>query len=252
MRVRRVRLDDLPVVAEMMHHALDPFYGGNHRAHAKRIVETASKGSKDKKGHFSAEQLMYVAVEDNYIVGILNFVSKYQGTVKISPLIVREEARGKGVSRLLLQKLNEYAKKYRVRQIYCTVSERNTLALSFFLAQGYIRAGTASRHYRTDLDEVMLYKIVEHDGMFPEERIISVRPLEKQDEQKVRHLVISRLSPYFNGIDDRWVTALFEGYARKDTRDPNEKYKLIWVAKDSDGTVLGVAAATPKKGEPIK
>jgi GNAT superfamily N-acetyltransferase len=37
--------------------------------------------------------------------------SKYQGTVKISPLIVREEARSKGVNRMLLQKLNEYAKK---------------------------------------------------------------------------------------------------------------------------------------------
>ncbi len=253
-RVRRVRLDDLSVVAEMMHSHLDPFYGGDHRAHAKRIVETASRGNKDKKGHFSAEQLMYVAVddEDGNIVGILNFVSKYQGTVKISPLIVREGWRGKGVTRMLLRKLDEYVKKYRVRQVYCTVSAKNTLALSFFLAHGYVRAGVASRHYRVDTDEVMLYKVVEHDGIYPEERTISVRPLEKADEQQVRHLVISRLSPYFSGIDDRWVNALFEGYARKDTRDPNEKYKLIWVAKAPDGTVLGVIAATPKKGEPIK
>lgn len=252
-RVRRVRLDDLPVVAEMMHAHLDPFYGGDHRAHAKRIVETASRGNKDKKGHFSAEQLMYVAVddEDGNIVGILNFVSKYQGTVKISPLIVREGWRGKGVSRMLLRKLDEYAKKHRVRQVYCTVSAKNTLALSFFLANGYVRAGVASRHYRADIDEVMLYKIVEYDGICPE-RIISVRPLEKDDEQQVRHLVISRLSPYFSGINDRWVNALFEGYSRKNTRDPNEKYKLIWVAKAPDGTVLGVAAATPKKGEPVK
>jgi ASC-1-like (ASCH) protein/ribosomal protein S18 acetylase RimI-like enzyme len=252
-RVREVWLDDLPVIAEMMHYALDPYYGGDHRAHAKRIVETAaSKDNKDKNGHFSAEQLMYVAVEDDKIIGILNFVSKYQGTVKISPLIVREEARGKGVSRLLLQKLNEYSKRYRIRQIYCTVSTKNTIALSFFLAQGYVRAGTASRHYRPDIDEVMLYKIVEHDGVFPAELTISVCPLEKQDEQQVRCLVIRRLSPYFNGIDDRWVTALFEGYARKDRRDPNDKYKLIWVAKSPDGIVLGVAAATPKKGEPVK
>lgn len=251
-RVRKVRLEDLPVIAEMMHHALEPYYGGDHRAHAKRIVETAAGGNKDKKGHFSAEQLMYVAVENGLIIGILNFVSKYQGTVKISPLVVREEARGKGVSRMLLRKLYEYAKKYRVRQIYCTVSAKNTTALSFFLAHGYVRAGTAARHYRTDTDEIMLYKIVGYDGMFPEERIISVRPMEKSDEQQVRHLVISRLSPYFNGIDERWVTALFEGCARKEMRDPNEKYKIIWVAKSPDGTVLGVAAATPKKGEPIK
>jgi len=36
--VREVQLDDLSVVAEMMHTHLDPFYGGDHRAHAKRIV----------------------------------------------------------------------------------------------------------------------------------------------------------------------------------------------------------------------
>jgi len=251
-QVRRVLLNDLPVIAEMMHNALDPYYGGDHRAHAKRIVETASSGSGDEKGHFSAEQLMYVAVEGNNILGILNFVSKYQGTVKISPLIVREDARGKGISRMLFQKLNEYAKTHRVRQIYCTVSAKNKLALSFFLAQGYVRAGIASCHYRADIDEVMLYKIVEHDGAYPEEQIISVRPMEEQDEDSVRKLVLGRLPPYFNGIDDRWVTALFDGYARKDSRDPNEKYKLIWVAKSSSGAVLGVAAATPKKGEPIK
>lgn len=30
-QVRSVELGDLPVVAEMMHNALDPFYGGDHR-----------------------------------------------------------------------------------------------------------------------------------------------------------------------------------------------------------------------------
>lgn len=250
--VRWVTPDDLPVVAEMMHHALDPYYGGDHRAHAKRIVETASRGTKDLKGHFSAAQLMYVAVENGDILGILNFVAKYQGTVKISPLIVRQDARGKGVSRMLLEKLYEYAKENRVRQVYCTVSAKNTLALTYFLAQGYVKAGTASRHYRADIDEVMLYKIIEHDGVYPPERIISVLPLTTEDESQVRDLVINRLSPFFDGVDERWVTALFDGYARKGTRDPNEKYKLIWVAKAPDGTVLGVAAATPKKGEPVK
>lgn len=122
--IREVRVSDLPVVAEMMRGALEPFYGGDHRAHAKRIVETAAKGGTDAKGHFSAAQIMYVAEEDGQIVGILNFVVKHQGTLKISPLIVREEARGKGVSKLLLGKMEEYARNRDIRQIYCTVSEK--------------------------------------------------------------------------------------------------------------------------------
>ena len=86
MKVRRVGDSDLPVIAEMMHQALEPFYGGDHRAHAKRIVETSVNGSLDAKGHFSASQVMYVAEDEGQIVGILNFVVKHQGTLKISPL----------------------------------------------------------------------------------------------------------------------------------------------------------------------
>ncbi len=250
--IRSVELDDLPVVAEMMHHALDPFYGGDHRAHAKRIVETAARGTVDTKGHFSAAQLMYVAEEEGQIIGILNFVVKHQGTLKISPLIVHESARGRGISRMLLQRIEEYAKEYAIRQIYCTVSARNKVALDYFLAHEFVHAGMASGHYRADTDEVMLYKIVEHAELLSQERIVSVLPLSEEDKPQVRQLVIDRLAPYFDGVDDRWVDALFAGYERKETRDPNEKYKLILVAKSPDRTVLGIAAATPKKGEPIK
>lgn len=250
MNIRKVVGDDLPVVAEMMHQALEPFYGGDHRAHAKRIVQTAANGARDSKGHFSAAQIMYVAEEDGQIVGVLNFVVKHQGTLKISPLIVREEARGKGVAKLLLKEVDQYAREHGVRQIYCTVSAKNRLAMDYFLTHGFVRAGVASKHYRSDTDEVMLYKITDHGVLF-EERTISVLPLTEADQEQVRRLVISRLAPYFEGVNDSWVDALFAGYERKGTRDPNEKYKLIWIAKSGD-IVLGVAAATPKKGEPIK
>lgn len=176
--IRKVRLGDLSVIAEMMHIALEPYYGGDHRAHAKRIVETASRETGDDKGHFSAAQIMYVVTENGNIVGILNFVAKHQGTVKISPLIVKKEARGQGVSRRLLQKLDEYVKNNQIRQIYCTVSIRNTSALSFFEKQGFIHAGTANCHYRADTDEVMLYKVVEHVELFSGDRMISVLPME--------------------------------------------------------------------------
>lgn len=252
MKVRSVELDDLPVVAELMHQALDPYYGGDHRAHARRIVETAANGNEDQNGHFSAAQFMYVAEEEGQIAGILNFVVKHQGTLKISPLIVQKEARGKGVSQLLLEELKQCVKRYRVRQVYCTVSVRNSLALGYFLAQGFVQAGVASSHYRSDIDEIMLYKVVEHDAPLLEERAISIVPLVAEDEPQVRQLVLRRLSPYFDGVNDRWVDSLFSGYGRRESRDPNEKYKLIWVAKSFDGTVLGIAAATPKKGEPVK
>lgn len=250
--IRNVELNDLPVIAEMMHKALDPFYGGDHRAHAKRIVETAASGGNDEKGHFSAAQIMYVAEKDSEVVGILNFVVKHQGTLKISPLIVREDVRGLGISRMLFERVFEYAKNSGVRQIYCTVSAKNTVALEYFLSHGFVRAGKAIKHYRADLDEIMLYKIVEHHDIKFRNSTFSIIPMSAVDEPQVRQLILSRLPKYFEGVNDKWVDALFAGYNRRQSNDPNEKFKLIWVAKNADGKVLGVAAATPKKGEPVK
>mgnify|MGYP001774092305 CR=1 FL=1 len=250
--IRFVRQDDLLEIAEIMHNALEPYYGGDHKAHAKRIVETASSQQEDSKGHFSHSQIMYVAEEDGKIIGLLNFVVKYQGTIKISPLILISEARGRGISKLLMAKVQDYAEKYKVRHIYCTVAEKNELALSYFLNNGFINAGKAINHYRLDMNEIMLYKVVQHEKEYIEERTISVVPMEESDKDKVRTLILDRLTSYFNGVDDRWVDALFEGYARKGSLDPNEKYKIIWVAKTNKGEVLGVVAATPKKGDPIK
>ncbi len=252
MKIRTVKLSDLSQVAEIIHDALEPYYGGDHRAHAKRIVETASNGSDDHTGHFSRAQVMYVAEDNGNIIGVLNFVVKYQGTMKVSPLIVLKKARGKGVGKLLMKQVDDYAKKYRVRQIYCTIAKANKIAYSYFRANGFVQAGEAHNHYRPDMNEMMLYKMVEHAGAYTQERTISVRALEESDKDEVRHLILRRLSPFFEGVDDRWVDALFAGYERRASRDPNEKYKLIWVAKSRDGDILGVAAATPKKGNPIK
>src|SRR6202040_689485 len=56
----------------------------------------------------------------------------------------------------------------------------------------------------------------------------------------------------FMEIDDAWVSNLFSGFDRRDSRDINLKYKLIYTAVDRTNKVRGVAGATPKKGEPIK
>jgi len=104
------------------------------------------------------------------------------------------------------------------------------------------------------MTEVMLYKpLAQADTVSVFDRPnISVLPLESRYEDSVRKLLLAELPKHFSGIDDAWVDTLFAGYERREERDVNKKYKLIFVAVDRDDTVLGVAGATPKKGEPIK
>lgn len=243
-------------VAQLMQHALEPYYGGDHRAHARRIFEAHISGGEDTLGFFSKHQNMYILVSDDKPCGMLHLVQKRQSTVKISPLIVSPEYRGgKGAGATLLSFAVNYARERAARQLYCTVAYTNTKAINFFLRNGFVVAGSSMSHYKVGVSEYMLYKPLYSDEF--EDAIdrphISVLPFdEEMHGSQARSLLISELTPIFDGIDDTWVDGLFSGFRRRNTQDINQKFKLIFVAENRDGEVLGIAGATPKKGEPIK
>lgn len=250
--IRPAGEDDYEWVADLMERALSPFYGGDHRAHAQRIFDTHIQGGADYVGHFSAGQYMFIAELEGNPIGIIHVVEKKQETVKISPLIVDPGYRGKlGIGSMLLEHAEQFARNLGARQLYCTVASPNQKALRFFLRKGFRITGTAKDHYKQGVDEHMLYKqLVEDTSM--DSPNISVVPFNKElHEQGVRELILNKMTGDFIGVDDDWVDALFAGYARRESSDVNAKYKIIFVA-ESHGTVVGVAGATPKKGDPIK
>lgn len=126
--------------------------------------------------------------------------------------------------------------------------------MQFFLRKGFIRAGSSDSHYKSGMTEAMLYKpLYEVSTIASLDKLhVSVLPFSERYKEQVAKILLEKLPPSFDGVDDKWVAALFEGYRRRHTADVNAKYKLIYVAIDSGGDVIGVAAATPKKGSPIK
>ena len=187
--------------------------------------------------------------------GMLHLVGKRQGNYKISPIIISSDYRAKyGLGSILLDYAEEYARNMNARQIYCTVSEANYSALQFFKKHGYIVAGRSESQYKIGCTELMLYKYITSDDYESnyDRPHISVMPFEEPHEAQVRDLLLNNLPEYFHGIDHDWVDALFEGYRRRHLEDVNKKFKLLFVAMDRQGSILGVAGATPKKGAPIK
>ena len=253
--IREAKKEDFYFVTELMHEALEPYYGGDHKAHARRIFSTHISGGKDQIGHFSYEQKMFIITLDDVPAGMIHIVGKRQGTYKISPIIVVPEYQGKyGLGKILLEFVENYAKNKGARQIYCTVARENNRALQFFIRNGYIIAGQSDSHYKLGITEVMLYKLFlssNFDEKFDRPNI-SVHPMADVYEPQVRRLLLNTLPKDFGGIDSKWVDALFNGYKRRNSGDINVKFKLIYVAVDRDNIVLGVAGATPKKGKPIK
>lgn len=256
--IREAREEDFEWVENLMQNALEVYYGGDHRAHAKRIFDAHISGGVDRLGFFSFEQRMFIAEVDGEHAGMIHVVGKRQSTYKISPLIVAPEFQGRhGLGSRLLAHAEAYARGHQARQLYCTVAEQNVAALQFFLRKDFIRAGSSDSHYKTGVTETMLYKPL-HGAcriMSLDQLHVSVLPLDESNEDtkgQVGRLLLEKLQGSFEGITDDWVRALFDGYSRRATSDINTKYKLIYVATDSTGRVIGVAGATPKKGNPIK
>lgn len=253
--IREARADDFPWVSKLMQEALEPYYGGDHRAHAKRIFEAHIDGGMDRVGFFSFEQRMFIAEHDGERAGMIHLVGKRQQTYKISPLILASALRGKlGIGSILLLHAEQYARSRNARQIYCTVAEQNVGAMQFFVRKGFIRAGCSDSHYKAGVVETMLYKILytPEDIAAYEEVRVSVFPLSEEYEPQASALLLRTLPSSFNGVDEQWVKALYSGYQRRHLTDINAKFKLIYVAVSGEGDVVGVAGMTPKKGEPIK
>ena len=250
--IRSAGADDFEWVADLMVRALSPFYDGDHRAHAQRIFDTHMEGGIDHVGHFSAGQYMFIAEQDGQPVGLIHVVEKKQETVKISPLIVSTDYRGKlGIGSMLLKHAEDFARNLGARQLYCTVASPNQKALGFFLRKGFHITGTARDHYKQGVDEHMLYKQLVDEAGFDSPNV-SVIPFEEEKHADgARALILSQMSDVFRGVDDDWVDALFAGYKRKELGDVNAKYKIIFTA-ECGGEVVGIAGATPKKGQPIK
>lgn len=250
--IRSAAADDFEWVADLMVRALSPFYDGDHHAHARRIFDTHMKGGIDHVGHFSAGQYMFIAEQDGQPVGLIHVVEKKQETVKISPLIVGTDYRGQlGIGSMLLKHAEDFARNLGARQLYCTVASPNQKALQFFLRKGFRITGTAKDHYKHGVDEHMLYKQLVNEAGFDSPNVSVIPFDEEKHAEGARKLILSQMSDVFRGVDDDWVDALFAGYKRKELGDVNAKYKIIFTA-ECGGEVVGIAGATPKKGQPIK
>ena len=250
--IRSAAADDFEWVADLMVRALSPFYDGDHRAHAQRIFDTHMKGGIDHVGHFSAGQYMFIAEQSGQPVGLIHVVEKKQETVKISPLIVSTHYRGKlGIGSMLLKHAEDFARGLGARQLYCTVASPNQKALQFFLRKGFRITGTAKDHYKHGVDEHMLYKQLVDEAGFDSPNVSVIPFDEEKHANGARDLILSQMSDVFRGVDDDWVDALFAGYKRKELGDVNAKFKIIFTA-ECGGEVVGIAGATPKKGQPIK
>jgi hypothetical protein len=72
--IREAVEHDRGFVERLMVDALQPFYGGDHKRHARRIFDTHISGGQDRLGFFSFEQKMFIAVVGSEPIGMVHLV----------------------------------------------------------------------------------------------------------------------------------------------------------------------------------
>ncbi|WP_206759711.1 GNAT family N-acetyltransferase [Corynebacterium belfantii] len=153
--VEQPQESDFDALRGLFVSTLEPHYDGDHDAHLTRLINAHRANGQDANGFNSLAQLGYVARQEpgGRPVGYINLAVKRHGTAKISPLIVDPSARRRGVGEALLN-----AAPHDVRLLYCTVSEDNLNARTFFFRQGFVQVGTAPDQYRRGKTELILQR----------------------------------------------------------------------------------------------
>lgn len=142
------------------------------------------------------------------------------------------------------------ATEWKSRSVYTTVSESNAQMRDFLTGKGWVTGGAAVGQYRPGSRELSMYRFLEPN--IHADRAFGLRLMEERDTSAVRRIVLADAGQRLEGIDDSFVDALTRAHNRRSNGNVNEKYKFVWVATDSLGTVRGVFAAGPKKGRAVK
>lgn len=254
--VRPATANDIPYIVVAFERALSPYYGGDHTAHAHRIIQTHLAGGTDPRGLLSTRQLLFVLWEAGHRRGLLNLVFKRQATCKISPLILfPENHRHRGLGTTLLETAEREAGNVGARHLYCTVAQSNRATLQFFLDLGFVLCGEAHEQYKEGETEVLLRKpVAAASGHNGSDSLISVTQVTDDIAWKeVRELFLDHVYREVEGGDDEWLESLRLGTGEKVPRGCGEsRQAYVYAAQDRTGRYRAAAIATSKKGGSLK
>ena len=100
-----------------------------------------------------------VAKQNEEIVGFAGFMRNLL-EVEIMNIVVKKNCRGKGIGKLLLQKMIEKAKNDGAREIFLEVNENNKIARQLYQNVGFAEVGKRKNYYKQENAILMVKKLL--------------------------------------------------------------------------------------------
>lgn len=106
---------------------------------------------------------IFLAISGEQIVGSAALVPAGDGNYELAKMAVTENFRGKGISKLLLQKCLDKADELRAKRIYLVSNSKLTLAVSLYEKFGFRHVPVTDTHYANA--DVMMELIPQTGGV---------------------------------------------------------------------------------------
>lgn len=104
------------------------------------------------------ENTKYIVVKENN--NILGFAGIWitPDTVELNNIVIKKDSRGKGYSKVLLEKLIEISKETSREIFTLEVSEENAVAINLYKKYGFEKVGLRKKYYEGKYDAILMSK----------------------------------------------------------------------------------------------
>lgn len=104
-------------------------------------------------------ELTLLTDEDGATVGYSVLDLRAEGEAELHRIAVLPSHRGKGLSRLLMDKMIADAKNKRADGIFLEVRSKNAPAVGLYEKYGFVRLGTRRSYYKSPADDALIMKL---------------------------------------------------------------------------------------------
>ena len=105
----------------------------------------------------NTNSLYFVAKENENILGFAG-IWITPDTVELNNIVIKKDSRGKGYSKVLLEKLIEISKETSREIFTLEVSEENVVAINLYKKYGFENVGLRKKYYKGKYDAILMSK----------------------------------------------------------------------------------------------
>lgn len=258
--IRSYQSQDYPYLDVWM-RSLATFYDG-HSEDNKLLDQLVGTEEADPRGFFTTKKALLVSVdeESGMPTGALCLNYKRGGAVKIGPVVVDGNLRGRGIGKNLFVAADIFAETVEARKLYATTSHLNSPVNSLFERYGYNVEATFPDQYKSGSEELVWGKFtaghpVGNSAVVESLLLPSTDPVVRIDayDDEDRRFVAG-INHTFQGWHDDLGEDFIDGMVAGHERGLSfqEKGKIILLGKTALGKSAGLLTFTPKRGGPVK